>query len=418
MLESGAPDMQGTAKSGNLWEDGVDMIDLLLFVLRAKRRILMTTLVFGLLGVGIALWLKPDFTATAVIMPPQQEQSTMSSLAGQLGSLGSLGAASAIGLKNPADMYVGILQGQVIADKLIERFGLQAEYKARLRVDARARLKKESSFEAAKDGLIYIQVKDHDPNRAAQLANAYVDELYSLNARLAVGQASQRRIFYQRQLDDEKKMLADAEDALKQTQEKTGLIQLNGQAEQIIRNIASMKAQIASREVELSVAHTFATDQNPDVAELQQQIAGLKKQLSILETTQANSLPGDVQVPSGQVPAAGLDYLRKLREVRYHESLFELLSKQREAASLDEAKSVPQIQVIDPAQTPERKSGPSRALITLGFLLLGLVISSVWAIFTGVISSIHEWPEQAARLQLLQEAVGFGSKTRQREASE
>jgi len=410
MLESDITDVQDAEKGGNLWEDGIDLIDVLLFLLQKKSRILTVTLLFGLLGLGIALYMKPYFMATAVIMPPQQEQSAMSSLAGQLGSLGSLGAASAIGLKNPADMYVGMLQGQVIADRLIERFGLQAEYKARLRVDARARLKKESSFEAAKDGLIYIQVTDHNPNKAAQLANAYVDELHSLNAKLAVGQASQRRVFYQHQLDDEKEQLADAEDALKQTQEKTGLIQLNGQAEQIIRNIASMKAQIASREVELGVAHTFATDQNPDVAELEQQIDGLKKQLSILESTQANSLPGDAQVPSGRVPAAGLDYLRKLREVRYHESLLELLSQQLEAAALDEAKSVPQIQVVDPAQVPEKKSGPSRILITFGFLLLGLMISSAWAILTGVISSIRERPEQAARLAALRAALGIGLK--------
>ena len=392
------------------FEDGVDPIDLLLLVLRRKKGIVTTTVVFSLVGLLIAVWLTPYFTAAAVIMPPQQEQSSLSSLAGQIGSLGSLGGASAIGLKNPADMYVGILQGQVIADKLIARFSLQSEYRTRLLVDARMRLKKESKFEAAKDGLIYIQASDPDPGKAAELANGYVEELYALNARLAVGQASQRRAFYQKQLDDEKRLLADAEDSLRQTQEKTGLIQLNGQAEQIIRTIASTKAQIASREVELGVAHTFATNQNPEVAELQQQIAGLKRQLAILETTQENSLPGDIQVPSGRVAAVGLDYLRKLREVRYHESLLELLSKQREAASLDEAKAVPQIQVIDPAQRPERKAGPSRTLIVLGLALLGFVLSSAWAILTGVIAMMEARPGQAARLRDLKAAAGLGSQ--------
>ena len=412
MLRSDVQDPQVTANDGNLVEEGVDPIDLLLFILRAKVRIFSTALIFGLIGLAIALWLTPYFTATAVIMPPQQEQSSMSSLLGQVGSLGSLGAASAIGLKNPADMYVGILQGQVIADKLIDRFNLQDEYKTRLRVDARGRLKKESKFEAAKDGLIYIQATDPDARRAAELANAYVEELYSLNARLAVGQASQRRAFYQGQLDEEKNKLANAEDSLRQTQEKTGLIQLNGQAEQIIRTIASTKAQIASREVELGVAHTFATDRNPEVAELQQQIAGLKKQLAILETTQANSLPGDVQVPSGRVAAVGLDYLRKLREVRYHESLLELLSKQREAASLDEAKAVPQIQVIDPAQPPERKSGPSRSLIVLGMMILGAALAVTWAILAGVVGLLEQRPGQASRLAEMKAAFRFRSGKR------
>ncbi|WP_160115132.1 GumC family protein [Bryocella elongata] len=386
------------------------MIDLLLFVLRAKRRIFVSTLAFGLLGVVIAFVVKPYFTATAVIMPPQQEQGTMSAIAGQLSSLGGLGAASAVGLKNPADMYVGILKSDGIAENLIRRFNLQAVYRTRLDIDTENRLAKESDFEAAKDGLIYIKVSDHDPARAAQLANAYVDELYALNSRLAVGQAAQRRTFFQKQLDDERKQLADAEDALKETQEKTGLIQLNGQAEEIIRNIASVKAQIASREVELGVARTYATDQNPDIAELEEQIAGLKKQLATLESTQGTTLPGDVQVPSGKVPEAGLDYLRKLREVRYHESLLELLAKQFEAASLDESKSAPQIQVVAPARTPERKAGPSRALIVLGLMFVGFTLATCLAIVTGVLRIIDSNPSQASRLQELKKASGLRTR--------
>jgi uncharacterized protein involved in exopolysaccharide biosynthesis len=330
-------------------------------------------------------------------------------LAGQLGSLGSV---AGLGIKDPADMYVGILQGRVIADKLIDRFNLQKVYKTRLRIDARARLKENSSFEAAKDGLIYIQVTDHDPQEAALLANGYVEELYAQNSRLSVGQAAQRRLFYEGQLSDERKALANAEDDLKRTEQENGLIQLNGQADQTIRNIAATRAQIASHEVELDVAHTFATDQNPDVAELEQQIAGLKKQLAILEDAQQHSAPGDVQVPSGRLPAVGLDYVRKLREVRYHESLFDLLSKQYEAASLDEAKSAPQIQVVDPAQVPERKSGPSRILITLGCALLGFIFSAAYAILSGVVASMQREPAQAARLQALRAAMGFGVKRR------
>ena len=174
-----------------------------------------------------------------------------------------------------------------------------------------------------------------------------------------------------------------------------------------IRNIASVRAQIASREVALGVTRTFATEQNPDVARLQQEIASLKSQLSILENAQEHTVPGDVQVPSGRVPELGLAYVRKLREVRYHESLFELLMKQREAASLDEAKSAPLIQVVDPAEPPERKSGPSRVLITLGFAFAGLLFSTLWAVVSGVVSSMRQEPGQAAKLTELQRAARF-----------
>jgi len=244
--------------------EGIDILDLLLSLLRGKRMIVISASAFLLLGLGIAVLLQPVFTATAVIMPPQQAQSTASALMGQLGSLGSLGgAASGLGLKDPADMYVGILQSRVIADHLIDRFHLQAVYKQKLRMGTRDALRKNSVFEAAKDGLIYIRVNDHDPSRAAALANAYVDELHSANSRLAIGQAAQRRLFYDEQLAEEKKALAAAEDDLKQTQEKSGVIQLGGQTLMTIQYIASTRAEIASREVELHVAQTYATDENP-----------------------------------------------------------------------------------------------------------------------------------------------------------
>ena len=389
-------------------EEGIDIFDLAMVLLRARRVILWATLTFMGAGLIIGLLLKPVFTAIAVIMPPQQEQSTAASLMGQLGSLGGLGAAAGVALKNPEDMYVGMLQSRGIADNLIARFHLQEVYRQKQKTGARTQLRTNSEFEAAKDGLIYVRVKDHDPTRAAAMANAYVDELHALNSRLAVGQAAQRRQFYDAQIAEEKKALALAEDELKQTQEKTGLIQLNGQTEMTIRNIASMRAEISSREVALGVTRTFATEQNPDVARLQQEIASLRSQLSLLENAQQHLAQGDVQVPSGRVPEVGLAYLRKLREVRYHETLFELLTKQQEAASLDEAKSAPLIQVVDSAEPPEKKSGPSRSLIVVGAGLAGLLLSFVWAFLASLLNTMRRSPGQVARLDQLRRVMSAG----------
>lgn len=387
--------------------EGIDILDLLVSLLRGKRVVVLWTSVFLLIGAGIAMLLKPVFTSIAVIMPPQQEQSTASSLLSQLGPLAGLGNASALGLKNPADLYVGILASRVIADHLIDRFHLETVYGKKLRIGAREALRKNSDFEAAKDGLIYIKVKDHDPKLAAALANAYVEELYNTNSRLAISQAAQRRLFYDGQLADEKNALASAENDLEQAEEKSGVIQLSGQAEMTIRNIATARAEIASRQVELSVTRTFATDRNPEVMRLQQEIASLESQLGILENNEQRQVPGDVQVPASRVPSVELDYLRKLREVRYHESLYELMVKQREAASLDEAKSAPLIQVVDPAEIPERKSGPPRILITLGFAFLGFLLSAAWVIVSDFVTGMRRQPSQAARLRALQDALSF-----------
>jgi uncharacterized protein involved in exopolysaccharide biosynthesis len=266
-------------------------------------------------------------------------------------------------------------------------------------------LKANSTFVAAKDGLIEISVADHDPRLASDLANGYVDELHRLNSTLAITDAAQRRVFFDQELANEKNALTDAENDLKATQQKTGLIQLSGQAEEIIRSIAQTRAEISSREVQIQSLKTFATDQNPETVRVQQEIDTLRAQLANLEDSQRRLQPGDISVPSGQVPEATLEYTRKLRDVHYHEALYELLSNQYEAARIDEAKSAPLIQVVDRAVPPEKKSGPHRALIALGGGLAGFVGACVWVLVRHGYRRLKQVPENAKRLQELRRAL-------------
>jgi len=382
-----------------------DLIDLLLPLFRAKRAIASWTFVALLAGACVAFVERPVFTATAVMMPPQQEQSSAASLAGQLGALGGLSVSSALALKNPADLYVGMLRSSGIADRLIERYNLQSVYRSRSLTAARQQLHNNAEFEAAKDGLIYVRVKDRDAKRAAALANAFVEELHQLNARLASGEAAQRRLFFEQQVAEEHKALGVAEDDLRNTEEKTGIIELNGQAETTIRSIAEARAEIASREVQLGVMRGFATAQNPNVAREQREIAERRSQLAALENDQRRVSAGDGDVPAGRVPGAGLEYLRKLREVRYHESLYELLTRQAAAASLDEAKSSPLIQVVDQAQPPEQRSGPPRTLIIAGFGIAGFLCACAGVSLHEMFRSYCRTPSQAKRVAELYQSL-------------
>lgn len=408
MTKAGSAALIPSSISEELEEsEGYDLLDIGLFLLRNKRTLALGTIASLLAGLCIAFTERPVFTATAVIMPPRDERSAASSLFGDLGSRGGLSAASGIALKNPADTYVGILQSRVIADNLIERFNLQAAYKERLRVGARSALRRNASFEAAKDGLIYIKVKDHNPQRAAALANGFIDELHHLNSRLATTEAAQRRLFFEQQLIDERGALTGAEDDLRQTEEKTGIIQLTGQEEMTIRNIATARADIANKEAGLNVMRTFATERNPEITRQQQEIFSQRRELQALEDGARRLAPGDVAVPAGRVPAAGLEYLRKLREVRYHEALVELLAKQQAAANLDEAKSTPLIQVVEPAEVPEERSGPARSLIVAGLGLAGFLACATWAILKEALQQIVHLPGQAQRVQELLNALSF-----------
>lgn len=377
--------------------NGVDFFDLLFVLSDARKRIAMYVVVAMVIGAAIALLTQPSFTGSALILPPQQSQSSLMSLLGQLGSLASLtGMGSQV--KSPADMYIGVLESRTIADHLIDKFHLRSLYKTKTMEDTRVALKKHSKFIATKDGLIHITVEDHSPKRASDMTNAYVDELYLMNSHLAITEAAQRRVFFDQELANERNALTTAEDALKQMEEKTGVIQLTGQAESIIRSMAQIRAEIASREVQLQAMRTFATDQNPDAMRLQEEISSLRDQLSKLENDPRAKQLGAGNLQAGRVPAVGLEYARRLRDVRFNEALYELLTKQYEAARIDEAKAAPLIQVVDRAVPPDKKSSPHRVLLTLGFGFVGFLLACIVSITSRTLDRMERVPEYSAKV--------------------
>lgn len=300
---------------------------------------------------------------------------------GQLGGLAGA-AGSLAGIKSPNDLYVGLLESRTVADKLIERFKLKTRYEKATMDDARRALNNVSNISnGKKDGLISVSVEDLDPKFAAELANAYVEELAKLTQTMAITESSQRRMFFEKQLKDAKEQLAKAEIALRATQEKTGMIQLDGQVQAIIGNVAQLKGSIAAKEIQLNAMRTFAAPQNPELLRAQEELRGMQAQLSKLERSQAGK--GDLMVPTGSIPEVGVEYVRSLRDVKYYETVFELLAKQFELAKIDEAKDSSLIQVLDEAVPAERKSKPLRGLITLmataagGLLGIALAFSSV-----------------------------------------
>lgn len=361
-------------------DETLDVLDIFIVLARKRRTIAVVTLVAFCVGLLLSSLMRPRYTAKAVIMPPQQEASS-SALLSQLGSLAALGGgAGGLGLKSPADLYIGILQSRTIADAIIADFHLIDVYRRTQLVDARAMLKSRTEIEAGKDGLIQISVIDHDPKRASDLANAYVTQLYGMNSKLAVTEAAHRRVFFDEQLEEERKDLAKAEEDLRGTQQRTGLIQLSSQTQMIILSIAQLRAQIANREVQMRSIQTYATDQNPEVTRLNEEISTMRKQLIKLENDQQRPLQsGDIAMPASQVAEDSLEYARKFREVKYHETLFDLLSRQYEAARIDEAKSAPIIQIIDRAVPPDRASGPNRPLISIGAGVLGFLSACLFS---------------------------------------
>ncbi|HEX3437787.1 MAG TPA: Wzz/FepE/Etk N-terminal domain-containing protein [Pseudacidobacterium sp.] len=401
-----APTLEPGEQPHSQEDDEISLLDLLIVLARRKWIIAKVAIGFGLIALIISLLLPKKYTAETTVLPPQQNSSLASSVMSQLGNLGSLGAlaGSSMGLKNPNDMYVAMFKSRTVEDAMIRRFNLMAEYKQKYMSTARRAFESQFTVEAGtKDNLIHISVQDRDPKRAAEMANAYVEEYRELSQHLAIGEAGQRRLFFEQQLAQAKDNLANAEEALKETQQKTGMIELSSQARALIETAASLRAQIAAKEVQLQAMKTYATNENADVIQAQKELEGLKAQLAQFGGTEDES--AGLIVPKGKVPQAGIEYVRKVRDVKYYETIFEILARQFELAKLDEAKEGALIQVVDPAVVPDYKSFPKRGLITIIAAFVGLVIGIFVALFQEGMSRLREDPEQNARLKTLRRLI-------------
>ena len=373
-------------------EDEVSLLDLLIVLAKHKWLVLGFPFAAAVLAAGVSLLLPNVYTATARILPPQQGQTAAAAMLNQLGAL-----AGAAGIKNPLDIYVGMLKSRTVADNLIARFQLQARYQTETLEDTRKVLENVSNITAGRDGILTIQVDDKDPRFAADLANAYIDELDRLTKSLAVTEAAQRRLFFERQLEQARDRLAQAEVELKKVQQATGLVQLDAQSKSTIETVAALRARIAAKEVELAALRTFATEQNPDYLRLTQELAGLRSQIARFERGgEVSALPS-----ADKLTEAGLEYVRKLREVKYHETVFELLARQYEAAKLDEARDAVLIQVLDKAVPPERKSKPRRSLIVIVTALATGLLAVLLAFVREARERAMSDPDQAERYRML-----------------
>ncbi len=385
----------------------VTLFELLTALGEEKRVLIGLPLVAILLAVVISFVLTSRYTATTTFLPPQQQQQGGLAAAAlqQLGGLASF-ATSAAGIKKTEDLYVAMMKSETVRNALITRFDLLKRYNVAIRAEARDKIGNNVSISPDRGGLVRIEATDPDPAFAAELANAHIEELRRMLGTIAITDAQQRRMFLENQLVGVKEALIKAETGLKLTQEKTGLIALDKQGEAIIKAVADLRAQIVGREVQLQAMRNFATPENAEVKRLASEIAGLREELTRIESGQVRG-QGEVIVPTGKVPESGLAYIRALREVKYHEALFEAIARQFELAKVEEAREAPLIQQIDVAVPPEKRSFPQRRMIVMVAALMGAVLALVVAFIRIALRRSAANPRFVAQMESLRSAWRF-----------
>jgi uncharacterized protein involved in exopolysaccharide biosynthesis len=342
-------------------------VELLLPIAQHWRSLLSVMIVAGALGTAYAFTLAPVFTARALFIPPQQQNNASAALA----SLGALaGAPSGFGSasKSTADEYVALMSSTTVRDRMIDKFNLRAVYEIPSRDKARVELSARSDFSVGKkDGLITVSVEDTNPDRAASMANQFIEELRRITSVLAVSEAQRRRMFFEQQLKETQDRLTNAQLALQGSGFTEGALKAEPRA--AAEGYAKLQAEETSAIVELQTMRGSLAEGS---AQIQQQLAKVK---ALREQIQAQEAPG---AGASQSTA---DFVGKYREFKYQEALFDMMARQYELARVDESREGALIQVVDAAQPPEHKTRPARLVfgaitaLCFGFAYAALLVA-------------------------------------------
>ena len=342
-------------------DEGVHLLDYLIVLAKHKKLILKITLPVAIITFILTLFNNYFYQAQTSIFPSQKQET---SIASQLmGQFGIIPGPRDVNIHNNQKLFVEIIKSRTFTDRLMDRFKIKKSDKARKlllkKISIIPDFTDKKGFKLNESPLMRISVKNQNPQRAADMANAIVEELNVSINNIAISTVSQRRLFLENQLKQSSDALIESEEAIKSFQEQTGILEVGKQTSMVIEKIAELQAQITAKEIELQVMKSYSTASNPDFQRVEETIKALKKELANTDTNKDDSK--NLLIPTSSIPALGLQYQRIFRDFKFNETLHQIIVKQYEAAKLDEAKDGTLIQVIDKAVPPE-KQGKVRIL--------------------------------------------------------
>lgn len=372
-------------------ETSHSILPLIIILAKRIKFLVFVPLFFGLVALVYSMMSDPIYTATTRLLPPQYNENTVTSMQNQLGGESQLGN-SALNLKDPTDLFVGILNSRTIMDGLIDNHDLLNYYGISDKYRLRQKLISSTKIRVGKDGIVTILVNDKSKEKAADIANAYVLEFYNYSRNLAVQEASRRSQFYEKSLNNARMKLETSEMALLKSEKESGFTRLSGQDQAIVQAAAELQAQISARKIQLDTMSVYATRSNPDYILIARELKNLENQLNGLQGSNTKLLKGIEIDPSesdankspfvtiSNAPDALLEHTRRKRDVSYWETIVLLLGKYNEFGKIDERRDMSLFQVLDHAIAPEEKSSPRTkvnvilAVIASGFLALMWVL--------------------------------------------
>lgn len=377
-------------------------MDLALVVARQLRLVIVCIVLGTAAAVALALLLPPRYSAGVQLLPPRG--ANMGRLSGLLTAAAQNLPieAGALGGGSDGGLLVGILQSRTVTDAVIKRFDLMTVYRTRTMEDTREEFGRHVSMEFdRKTTMVTVSVEDRRPERARDMANALAEEANKISNALEVGRAGQERRFLEKRLTEVKKDLTAAEVAFKEFQSAHGMVDIGEQTRATVRTIATLRAELISREVNLSYISSFATGDEQNAVRLRREIGALRRQLEKLEkpaTGGKGDGPGALATVR-EIPDLVLEYTRKLRDLKIQEAVFELLTKQLEMAKVAEARDTANAQTVDVAVLPTHRSWPRRSPIVVGLFLVSTLFALMLAKMRDSLTRDPAWRAQLHQLR-------------------
>jgi len=386
-------DLEMTRDAGPLTagatEAGRDQTVATLWLLWNRRHAVIRAAVVGCAIFGAVAFLIPArYQSTTQLMPPDGQSGSglemAAALAGRMdGAFAGL-AGSVLGLKSSGELFVGILQSRTVQDDLVAKFDLRSAYGERLWENARGRLAENTSIsEDRKSGILGITVTDRTPQRAAAMAQEYVAELNTVVSQLTTSSAHRERMFLEGRLTEVKQDLENAENDFSQFASKNGTIDIKEQGRAMVEGASALEGHLIAAQSELQGLRQIYAENNVRIRSLRARISELQSQLqqlggkSDIAPDGATAADGTDLYPSiRKLPLLGVTYADLFRRSKVEEAVFETLTQEYELAKVTEAKEIPSVKVLDPANLPEKKSFPPRLMI----MLLGAVLCAAGAI--------------------------------------
>src|SRR6478672_11046449 len=382
-----------------------------LYHLWLQRRQIFRWVVLGFVLSLVVAWRYPKYESTAQIMPPDGGGSGLASLLPALSkSPGLIGMASdMVGMKSTSAIFARVLESRTVQDHLIDRFDLRKRYSQKYWEDARKKLTKRTSIsEDKKSGVIAISVRDHDAALATELANAYVEELGSVMAKVSTSAARRERIFIEQRLADENANLQDAERQFSQFASANMALDVPEQTKVTVEAAARLQGELIASKAQLEGLKQTYTVENIRVKSVQAHVSELERELAKLNSGRASGVqdPTSPYPSVKNLPLLGVKWADLYRQTKIRETVVELLTQQYEMARIQEAKEIPSVKILDPASTPERRE-PSWKLV----IVLGTLLSALLACFGYFIKNWWDrWDQDDPRRILISQVFGGGRR--------